>query len=202
VTFLSLPPGGEAPDLPTPEFYQQLNFHGPRFRVLTSVLEVGPTHAVGHIRVPKWLDGPGGTSLHVLCLDGMMQLCAYWAHVSLGVTGLPVGADEIRILARPVEGAELRVVGLLRNSADGTLTSDLDLLDSQGQAILQIRGLRCKLINRKPQLHGDDDNHATRPATIDTASWKIGEFPEVMALKNMIETAQSLGIQSPYFSVH
>jgi 8-amino-7-oxononanoate synthase len=197
------PPDGKTPELPVPEFYQCLNFHGPRFRVLTSVAEVGPTHAVGQIQIPDNPDGPGGTALDVLALDGMLQLCAYWALVNLGVTGLPVGADEVRVLARPQAGTELRVVGLLRTTAEGTLTGDLDLLDPEGGPILQVRGLHCKLVQRRILSRDNDRDQAAAPLTkIDSSTWQIEEFPEVKALQELVQTARLIGIESPYFSVH
>jgi 8-amino-7-oxononanoate synthase len=203
VALLAPPPGGKAPELPVLEFYQGLNFHGPRFRVLTSVLEVGPSHAVGQIRVPGNPGGPGGTALNVLSLDGMLQLCAYWAWVNLGITGLPVGADEVRVLSRPQAGAELRVVGLLRTATDGSLTGDVDLLEPEGRPIVQIRGLHCKVAQRGAQTHDNDRDHADGPLSkIDPSTWQIEKFPEVKALQELIQKARLIGIENPYFSVH
>jgi len=132
----------------------------------------------------------------------MMQLCAYWALANLGVTGLPVGADEVRVLARPQAGAELTAIGLVRESVDGALIGDLDLLDSEKRPLLQVRGLRCRLVQRKPRSSGDNDGHGAQAKKIDSSSWQIAEFPEVKALHELIDTARSFGIQSPYFSVH
>ena len=73
------PSGGNPPEMPVAEFYERLNFHGPKFRVLASVSEIGQTHAVGKISVPGNPDGPEGSALDVLSLDGMMHICAYWA---------------------------------------------------------------------------------------------------------------------------
>ncbi len=199
---LTLPPGGKSPELPIAEFYQRLNFHGPRFRALTSVLEVGPTHVAGLMRAPGSMDGPEGAVLDVLCLDGMMQLCAYWALVNLGVTGLPVGADEIRVLARAQAGEELRITGLLQTTADGVLTSDLDLLDAEGRALIQVRGLSCKMVQRRAKPHANGHDHAAALTKIDSSSWRIDEFPEVKVLRDVVRSARLMGIESPYFSVH
>ncbi len=196
------PPGGKTPELSIPDFYERLNFHGPRFHALTSMIEIGPTHAVGKMRASGHEGGPEGAALDVLSLDGLMQLCAYWALVNLGVTGLPVGADEVRVLARPQAGAELTAVGLVREFADGALIGDLDLLDSENRPLLQVRGLRCRLVQRKPRSNGDNDGHGAHVKKIDSSSWQIEEFPEVKALHELIDTARSFGIQSPYFSVH
>lgn len=196
------PAGGKVPELSVPEFYQRLNFHGPRFRALASMTEIGPTHAVGQLRGPSHAGGPEGAALDVLSLDGMMQVCAYWAQVNLGVTGLPVGAEEIRVLARPQVGAELSVVGLVRKSADGALIGDLDLLDSAKRPLLQVRGLRCRLVQRKARMRVEKDGQGARSKKIDSSRWQIEEFPEVKALHELIDTARSFGIQSPYFSVH
>ena len=203
LTVLVTPLDGKAPELQVSEFYHCLNFHGPRFRVLTSVLEVGPAHAVGQIRVPGNPDAPRGGALEILALDGMMQLCAYWAWVNLGVTGLPVAADEIRVLARPQAGAELCVVGLLRATADGSLTGDLDLLDTQRRPMMQVRGLRCKMVQRRAQAGENGRDHAAAALTkVDSSTWHIEEFPEVKALQQLVQMARQIGIESPYFSVH
>jgi 8-amino-7-oxononanoate synthase len=196
------PPGGNPPEMPVAEFYERLNFHGPKFRVLTSVSEIGQTHAVGKISVPGNPDGPGGSTLDVLSLDGMMHICAYWALVNLGVTGLPVSADEIRVLARPQVGSELSVVAMLKTTADGALTCDLDLLDAENRPAIQIRSLTCRLVQRRVQ-PSETDQETARPETpIDSASWHINEFPEVKALQGLVQTARMIGIESPYFSVH
>ncbi len=121
VELLALPPGGKAPDKTIREFYQGLDFHGPRFQVLTSVLDIGASHIAGQIRVPGGTDGPGGAVLDILALDGMLQLIAYWGWASFGVTGLPFGADEIRLLARPQAGIDLGAVALLKTSSEGVL---------------------------------------------------------------------------------
>jgi 8-amino-7-oxononanoate synthase len=193
---------GTTPELPVPEFYELLDFHGPKFRVLTSVLEMGPAHAAGIIRVRTDTDGPGGQALDILSLDGMLQLCAYWALVNLGVTGLPIGASEVRVLARPEAGAELSVIGLLRPGTDGILTADLDLLDADKRPLVQIRGLRCKVMERRCRPRVSKNGHDTASTKIDFSTWRIEEFPEVKALQHLVQTARNLGITSPYFSVH
>ncbi len=203
VTLLAPPIGGKPPELPVPNFYEDLNFHGPRFRVLTSVLEIGPSHAVGLIRIPGNHGDPEGTALDVLSLDGMLQVCAYWAWVNFGITGLPVGADEVRLLSRPQARAELRVVGLFRTSTNGSLTGDIDLLDPEERPIVQIRGLHCKVAQRRAQTHDNGLDHADGPLSeIDPSTWQIEKFPEVKALQELVQTGRMLGIENPYFSVH
>ncbi len=196
------PSGGNPAEMPVAEFYERLNFHGPKFRVLSSVSEIGQTHAVGKISVPGNPDGPGGSALDVLSLDGMMHICAYWALVNLGVTGLPVSADEIRVLARPQAGSELSVVAMLKTTADGALSCDLDLLDAENRPAIQIRGLTCRLVQRRDQPIETEQETAAPVTAIDSASWHINEFPEVRALQGLVQTARMIGIESPYFSVH
>ncbi len=58
------------------------------------------------------------------------------------------------------------------------------------------------LVQRKPRSNGDNDGHGAHVKKIDSSSWQIEEFPEVKALHELIDTARSFGIQSPYFSVH
>ena len=103
------PAGGASPALPLSEFYQQRTFHGPTFRVLNSVADMGPAHAVALLRAAQ-ADTIPSSVLDVLSLDAMLQLCAYWASVKVGRIGLPTGADEVRVFGRPEPGAELRMI--------------------------------------------------------------------------------------------
>ena len=60
----------------------------------------------------------------------MLQLCAYWASVKVGRIGLPTGADEVRVFGRPEPGAELRIIGLLKNASGEVLASGFRALNS------------------------------------------------------------------------
>jgi 8-amino-7-oxononanoate synthase len=194
---LQLPNGGQAPELPLSEFYQQHTFHGPRLRALTSVLETGRTYAIGLARTAE-SDGLKGAVADVLSLDAMLQLCAYWATIHLGQIGLPTGADQVTILGRAEPGATVRIAGQLKDSTDGVFAADLDLLNSTGEPLVQIRGLRCRLLPRDFA----SKKQPTADEKIDQSNWRIDEFPEVKALEQRFELARATGIESPYFSVH
>jgi 8-amino-7-oxononanoate synthase len=199
---LAVPPNGVSPTLPLADFYSSRTFHGPRLHALTSIVEVGSGHGVGTLKA-SGDRGPGGEAIDILSFDGLLQLCAYWASVNLGRIGLPIGADDIRILSRPRAGEELRSVGLLRDATSGDIvTADLDLLDANGRPLVQIRGLRCKLMEMK-LLHSRETRAAAAPmspARLETS--RIEEFPEVKALSQRLEMAHMAGMRNPYFSVH
>lgn len=194
---LQLPNGGKPPALPLAEFYQDHTFHGPRMHALTNVLETGPTYAIGLARTAD-SDGLKGAVADVLSLDAMLQLCAYWATVHLGQIGLPIGADKVTIIRRAEPGATVRIAGQLKDSADGVFAADLDLLDLNGESLVQIRGLRCRLMPRDFVTK----NETGPQEQIDQSSWRIDEFPEVKALEQRFALARATGIESPYFSVH
>ena len=199
---LELPEDGGPPELTLHEFYEARTFHGPRLRALTSVLEAGAGHASALVRASD-ADGPGGAVLDVLAVDAMLQLCAYWAASRVGRIGLPTGADEVRVLARPELGAKLRVAGLLKGSAGEVLTADLDLLGLDGHPLVQMRGVRCRLADPHGLRRAEDNGaSAGRTHEIDPASWHVEQFPEVEALRQRIDTARAAGIENPYFSVH
>ncbi len=197
-----IPAGGTAPEISIPDFYESLNFHGERFRVLSCVQETGPGHIAGQIRVPELQDSLAGNVLSILALDGMLQLCAYWAWANFGVAGLPVGADEIRVFGRPPAGVDLHVTALLRTSQDGILSGDLDLTDAEKHPLLQVRGLRCKMVNRQNRAAIAKTETPAPQKKVDPENCRIEDFPEVKALENLVVAARSIGIESPYFSVH
>lgn len=199
---LAVPQNGAGPTLPLADFYSSRTFHGPRLHALTSIVELGSGHAVGTLRA-SGDRGPGGEAIDILSFDGTLQLCAYWASVNLGRIGLPIGADDIRILSRPRAGEDLRSVGLLRDATSGdVVTADLDLLDANGRPLVQIRGLRCKLIEMK-MLHAREPRAAVPPMSPERMETsRIEEFPEVKALSQRLQMAHAAGMRNPYFSVH
>jgi 8-amino-7-oxononanoate synthase len=196
---LTAPQGDYLPGPSLREFYSSGTFHGPELQALTQVLAAGPEHAEALVRSSEAAD-PEGSALDLLAVDGMLQLCAYWAFTNLGRIGLPTAAGEVRVLRSPEAGEMLRVLGVLKGISGDTIDSDLDLLDAAGTAVVQIRGLRCRL-------HGDPDaavRPVDRPAAeaIDPSTWRIEAFPEVKALHDRLEMARAAGVENPYFSVH
>jgi 8-amino-7-oxononanoate synthase len=193
-----LPRDGKGPQLSLADFYGSHTFHGPALRALAEVSEVGSAHAAGLLdprtRVP-------GEVLDIAVTDGMLQLCAFWAATSLGRMGLPLGAEEIRVSGGVVAGQALRVVGKLDQSSGESFAAHLDLLNSHGAPLLQMRGLRCKLRGA-----ARTDQAAAKPRreiqALAPAAWKIEEFPEVRALMQRFEVARVAGLSDPYFSVH
>jgi 8-amino-7-oxononanoate synthase len=199
---LTLPPGGKTPGLPVAEFYQQRTFHGPRFRALGSVMEIGPSHAVGALDA-RAIGRTGGAVLDILSLDAMLQLCAYWSSVTIGRIGLPISAKEVRVLGRPQANVPTCIVGILEDTSGDLLTASLDLVDSKGYPLVQIRQLCCRLMSQlSSPLAVDHQQGPSLSDDIDPANWQIERFPEVRALQNRIESTRNSGLTDPYFSVH
>ncbi len=168
--------------LPLSEFYARHTFHGPRLRAVEEVTAVGAGQVAGVIRA-----GSDPALTWLLAVDGALQLCAYWAVVHHGRIGLPVGVGEMR-LHRPIPaGARLVCRAALRRSDGDRFEGDLDLVDSAGNPVVQIRGLRAELVV------------GVESPVVDTASYRIEEFPEVKELRTKIDFAKAAGIDIPYF---
>jgi 8-amino-7-oxononanoate synthase len=205
---LSAPSRGQSAPVSLAEFYERRIFHGPSLRALRAMTEVGSAHAIGRVRAAD--DATMRGSVDILALDGLLQVCAYWASSQIGRIGLPLGAEEIRVLALPQPGAELNAIGILKHASGEVLSSDLDLTDGDGRALLQIRGLRCRLIEFEMQAGAEsqeeEDLAARLPikpgAAVDPSSYRIEAFPEVQALQQRMEMARIAGIKNPYFTLH
>jgi 8-amino-7-oxononanoate synthase len=201
---LALPDGGKAPELPLSEFYRERTFHGPRFHVLGSIMEIGAAHAIGLLDA-RAAGGVGGTAFDILSLDAMLQLAAYWSSATNGRIGLPISAGEVRVLGRQQANAPTnapaRVAGILEDSSGDLLTGSFDLIDSEGFPLIQIRELRCRLMSRS-SVFVKDRHDSALSENVDPANWQIESFPEVRALRERIETFRNSGFIDPYFSVH
>lgn len=177
--------GREAP-LSLDDFYRRHTFHGPRLRAVDSITAVGPSHVLGVIRAGD--ASADAETAWLLALDGMLQLCAYWATVHHGRVGLPSAVAEIRFRAPVPAGAKLLCRAVLRGGQGNRFEGDLDLLTDAGERVIQLRGLRAELID------------APREAVpVDSASYRIEEFPEVKELRTRLEFAAAAGIEVPYF---
>jgi 8-amino-7-oxononanoate synthase len=163
------------------EFYARHTFHGPRLRAVEEVIAVGAGSVEGRIRTG---DDPSLTWL--LAVDGALQLCAYWAVVHHGRIGLPVGVGEMRLRGPIPAGARLVCRAALRRSEGDRFEGDLDLTNEAGQPLVQIRGLRAEVLG-------------VESPVVDSASYRIEEFPEVKELQTKLEFARAAGIDIPYF---
>ncbi len=179
------PPGGDPGAISLDEFYTRHTFHGPRLRAVEHVANVGHGHITGTLRTGGPRDAAPSM---VMAVDGALQLCAYWAVVHHGRIGLPIGVGEIRVVGPVPANARLECRALLRAEGADRFEGDIDLIDTTtGAPVIQLRAVRAELVV------GVDT-----PA-IDSATFKIAEFPEVKELRSRIEFVESSGIKNPYF---
>ena len=163
------------------EFYARHTFHGPRLRAVEEVTLVGAGSIEGRIGT-----GADPSMTWLLAVDGALQLCAYWAVVHHGRIGLPVGVAELRLRGPIPAGARLTCRAALRRSEGDRFEGDLDLVGESGEPLVQIRGLRAEVLG-------------VESPVVDSASYRISEFPEVKELQGKLDFARAAGIDIPYF---
>ncbi len=171
--------------LPLADFYARHTFHGPSLRSVQSVTSVSAGHVEGVVTA-----GGSTTDAHtawLLAVDGALQLCAYWAVVHHGRIGLPLGVQQIRFRAPIPPGARLSCIASLRRADGDRFEGDVDLVTDQGVSLVQMRGLRAELVV------------GVESPSVDTATYRIEDFPEVKDLRTKIEFARAAGIDIPYF---
>jgi phosphopantetheinyl transferase len=141
---------GRAPAGPRRELYGPDGlFHGPTFRVITSLDSLGRQHATAE------LTGPGTEALvpgrrlltDVALLDGPGQLVAIWLRdlgsaVAQGARRLdifPVRVDALELYAAPRLGAgSYRCRATIRELSDDHILSDLDLIDVTDRSVERV----------------------------------------------------------------
>ncbi len=185
---LVVPSNGGGANLSLAEFYARHTFHGPRLQALESIGGVGAGHASGTV-----FTGPVGSDDHlafVRALDGALQLAAYWAITNHGRLGLPVSVGRLHVAAPIAPGRRLLARGVLRRGEGGRFEGDLDLVDETGAALVQMRGFVGELLDA-PLTAGEP--------SIDPATFRPEEFPEVKELRGRLAFAHAAGIEVPYF---
>jgi 7-keto-8-aminopelargonate synthetase-like enzyme/NAD(P)-dependent dehydrogenase (short-subunit alcohol dehydrogenase family) len=196
---LTPPPSEEKPPVALADFYAKHTFHGPRLQGIVSLDGVGPAHVRGVVKSAHPADlvtGARGFTVDPLLVDSAFQLAVYWAHVKKGRAALPLGFDEVRMLAPVAPGTQVSCLLLLESSQGDLVTGHIDLRDASGNLVFQLRGMRAQLM--------DAAKVGLAPSTpaIDPAFYKPALWPDVQALRQRLDLATAMGIQIPYFNVH
>ena len=216
---LPAPPPKGKPDLPMTleEFYGGFTFHGPRMRAIESIEQITPQGIVGQVRASKpadFLRHPRRSAWTVdpLALDGAFQLAAYWAWAYLQRAGFPIGIEEYVQLA-PVGEGPVRATLTLEQSAGDVVRGTIVLQSAEGKVVAVARGVQGEFKHRDPRfLIGRPSPAAAKappapapepkPPSVDEATYRIEQFPEVQELEQRIGLAQAFGLKNPYFNVH
>lgn len=139
------------------QFYTGIRGHGfdygPAFRPIAR-LWLGEGEALGEFR-PNALFASAGDDLvlNPVALDGCFQMLlalistAVEEHTAL----LPVGADRIIVHSRP--RGPLWVHASATRSGGTDLTGDAVLTTADGQAVIEVRGVRARLVHRAVGTH-------------------------------------------------
>ena len=150
---LALPAVLAPPPLALDEFYARHTFHGPRLRGIVRITGLDELHVAGVVRsarpgdlYPSGPRGPGAAfALDPLVVDASFQLAAYFMLVRHGRAGLPLGFDELRVLAPfdPGEaGAPVSCLVRLEAQAGDLVIGHIDYRDAGGRLVAQLRGVR------------------------------------------------------------
>jgi acyl transferase domain-containing protein/7-keto-8-aminopelargonate synthetase-like enzyme len=202
---LERPAALEPPPLPLDEFYARHTFHGPKLRGIVAVEGVDARHVAGTVRAAR--AGELGDKLATFAIDPLVvdasfQLAAYFALVKLRRAGLPLGFDELRLLAPIEPGSRISCLVELQEQQGDLFVGHIDYRDASGKLLAQLRGVRgaFKQIDASPEAGGP---RPEAPASeVPAASYSIELFPEYLALRARIDEVEDSGIENPYFNVH
>ena len=226
---LAMPASLAPPDLALDAFYTHHTFHGPRLRGIEEIAGLDARNLVGTVRSarPGDLCPNAAFAIDPLVLDASFQLAAYLMFARHNRAGLPLGFDELRVLAPVAPGTRVTCLVRFEESAADLVIGHIDYRDASGSLILQLRGVRGQFRVVEPpkerRLNGHTANgvatngHATNghdrstaePPTpssvsdeIDPASYDIARFPETVALRARIADVEASGLEIPYFNLH
>ncbi len=202
---LDRPAAFEAPPLPLDEFYARHTFHGPKLRGIVAIEGVDAKHVAGTVRAAR--AGELGDKLTAFAIDPLVvdasfQLAAYFALVKLRRAGLPLGFDELRLLAPIEPGSRISCLVELQEQKGDLFIGHIDYRDASGKLLAQLRGVRgaFKSLDTSPDARSPRPEAPT--SEIPQASYSIELFPEYLALRARIDEVEDSGIENPYFNVH
>ncbi|HEX4382516.1 MAG TPA: aminotransferase class I/II-fold pyridoxal phosphate-dependent enzyme [Myxococcales bacterium] len=210
------------------DFYTNYTFHGPRLRGIAGIEQLDSQGIVGTVRTstPRdWIAHPARSewAIDPLAIDGAFQLAAYWAWTNLQRAGFPIGIEEY-VQLEPLGQGPLRASLHLEQSAGDEVRGSIVLQASDGRVVAVMRGVTGEFKHRDPRfLKGRGVVRSVPPAVlapaaaarvataaapvaappqVDTASYRIEEFPEVQELEQRLGLAAAFGLKNPYFNVH
>lgn len=132
---------------PEDGLYGTLFFQGPTFRHVAAFLDVSSTHCVAQIRTPtsfgpeELLDGPMlGPAAIRDCFLHAIQICVPQYRI------LPIGIDSL--VTTGVRSSNVYLLATERMHTDKEFLYDMDVVSEHGELIEQIRGYRCRIIDR------------------------------------------------------
>ncbi len=118
--------------------YAEQLFHGPSLEAIESVEGIGESGMVAGLRAhptsDRLLPGPSvAWTVDPLVLDGVFQVLILWCRAHVGAPSLPSRVGGLRLFA-PMTAASVRAVVKVQAVDGMTVSADVDLLESVGDA--------------------------------------------------------------------
>jgi hypothetical protein len=127
--------------------YREQLFHGPSLQAIEAIEGLGESGMSLSLRAQPTSSTllPGAPiTWHVdpLVLDGIFQALIVWCRAQVGAPSLPSHIGSVRMFA-PISSAHARVVVRVLAASGAVVTSDVDVLDEQGQLCVRLERFMC-----------------------------------------------------------
>ena len=127
--------------------YREQLFHGRSLEAIVAIDGLGEEGMTLTLRANPTTEQllPGSArkwTLDPLTIDGVFQALIVWTRARLGAPSLPTRLDTLKWFAAPT-GNQLRATVKVRSIEGATVTSDIELLETDGTLVARLGGYQC-----------------------------------------------------------
>ncbi len=197
------------PQLPlsVESFYRQYTFHGPKLQGIERIEALHADGVVGWVKgcqPSDWIKEPlrSTWTIDPKVIDASFQLAGYWAWVTQGRSGFPVGVEEF-VQLKPFGLAPIKCTVTFTTSQEDVFVGTLVWQNEGGEVLAYMRGAKAEFKQRATPIAAERAGASpVVSSTVEESSYNPAKFPEYEELKERMQMAEAFGLKNPYFSVH